>query len=144
MNLVAQTTTTDSSGSAVLWLGFAFAYLAFFIIYAVAAWQMYEKAGQPGWKCLIPIYNWYILLKIVGRPGWWLILFLIPFVNFVVWIIVAIDLAKSYGKGTGFAIGLIFLSVIFILILGYGDARYVGPAGGPGGLTPPPPPPAPA
>jgi hypothetical protein len=110
---------------------------------------MYEKAGQPGWACLIPIYNFYVLCKIVGRPGWWVILLFIPFVNVVIWIIVALDLAKSFGKGTGFAIGLIFLSVIFIMILGFGDDRYVGPAAAPGGMalgggTPPPPPPPPA
>jgi hypothetical protein len=143
MDLVAQTTSTDSGGG-VLWLAYLFGYLAFLIIYAVAAWQMYEKAGQRGWKALIPFYNWYVLLRIVGRPGWWLILMFIPFVNLVIWIIVSIDLAHSYGKGTWFAVGLIFLSVIFILILGYGDARYVGPAGSPGGITPAPPPPAPA
>jgi uncharacterized membrane protein YhaH (DUF805 family) len=67
-------------------------------------------------------------LKIVGRPGWWLVLFIIPFVNIVIWIIVAIDLAKSFAKSTGFAIGLIFLDFIFIPILGFGSAEYAGPA----------------
>jgi len=72
-----------------------------------------------------------VFLKLVGRDWWWILLLLIPFVNIVIWIIVSIDLAKSFGKGTGFALGLIFLSVIFILILGFGDARYVGPAAAP-------------
>lgn len=143
MDLVAQY-ATDSGGGGALWLAYFFGYLAFLLIYAVAAWQMYEKAGQRGWKALIPIYNWYILLKIVGRPGWWLILMFIPIVFVVVWIIVDIDLAHSFGKGGWFAVGLIFLSIIFILILGYGDSRYVGPAARPGGMTPTPPPPAPA
>ena len=71
-----------------------------------------------------------MLLKIVGRPGWWLILYFIPIVNIIVWIIVAIDLAKSFAKSTAFAVGLIFLAFIFIPILGFGPARYVGPAAG--------------
>jgi hypothetical protein len=144
----AQSTTVqiDAAGG-LAWGTFALIYLAFLVVYAIGAWKMYEKGGHPGWACLIPFYNTYILLKIVGRPGWWLILFFIPFVNFVIWIIVALDLAKSFGKGTGFAIGLIFLSLIFIMILGFGDDRYVGPAAAPGGMamggsTPPPPPPA--
>ena len=72
--------------------------------------EVYEKGDQPGWACLIPFYNIYVLMKIVGRPGWWLILFFIPIVNIIIWIIVTIDLAKSFGKGTGFAVGLIFLA----------------------------------
>ena len=69
-----------------------------------------------------------VLLKIVGRPWWWLILAMIPFVNFIILIIVELDLAKPFGKGVGFAIGLILLGPIFIMILGFGDARYQGPA----------------
>jgi hypothetical protein len=95
-----------------------------------ACWKIFTKAGQPGWAAIIPIYNWYILCKIVGRPGWWVILFFIPFINFIIGIIVCIDLAKSFGKGVGFAIGLILLGVIFFPILGFGSAQYQGPAAG--------------
>jgi hypothetical protein len=80
--------------------------------------------GGPAWAVLIPIYNLYVLLQTAGRPGWWLVLYLIPLVN----IVVAIDVAKSFGKGVGFALGLIFLGPIFYMILGFGDARYQGPA----------------
>ncbi len=76
----------------------------------------------------MPFYNIIVLLKIVGRPGWWLILAMIPLVNFILVIIINVDLAKSFGKGVGFAIGLILLSPIFIMILGFGDATYQGPA----------------
>lgn len=89
-----------------------------------AFWMIFQKAGQPGWAALIPIYNAWILLKAVNRPGWWLILFLIPFVNFIAYIIVMIDLAKVFGKGGGFAVGLIFLPFIFAPILGFGGAQY--------------------
>ncbi len=94
-------------------------------------WKLYTKAGKPGWAPIIPIYNWVVLLEIVGRPLWWIILLLIPVVNFVILIIVAIDLAKSYGKGGGFAVGLILLTPIFVLMLAFGDAQYVGPAARP-------------
>ena len=64
--------------------------------------MMFEKAGEAGWKSIIPIYNIIVLLKIVGREWWWVILFLIPIVGFIIWIIVALDLAKAFGRGTGF------------------------------------------
>ncbi|PYK25738.1 MAG: signal peptidase I [Verrucomicrobia bacterium] len=105
-------------------------WLAFMILMIAACWKIFTKAGQPGWASIIPIYNWYILCKIVGRPGWWVILLLIPFVNFIVGIILCIDLAKSFGKGVGFGIGLILLGVIFFPILGFGSAQYQGSAAG--------------
>ena len=103
-------------------------YFAFLVAVLAAFWQVFTKAGEPGWAILIPFYNMIVLLKIVGRPWWWLILAMIPFVNFIILIIVELDLAKSFGKGVGFAIGLILLGPIFIMILGFGDARYQGPA----------------
>jgi hypothetical protein len=141
MGWLAQTTTTTEP-SGVAWGTFVFFYLGFIVIYAIASWQMYVKAGEPGWKALIPFYNWYILLKIVGRPGWWLILFFIPLVNIITWIIVMSELSKSFGHGIAFTLGLIFLSFIFILILAFGPSRYLGPAGPEGGAMAPPPMPA--
>jgi hypothetical protein len=68
------------------------------------------------------------MLDIVGRPLWWIVLFLIPLVSLVVAIIVAIDMAKSFGKDTLFGLGLAFLGFIFYPMLGFGDATYQGPA----------------
>lgn len=90
----------------------------------VSYWKVFVKAGQPGWGIFIPIYNVYLLLKIAGRPGWWLILYLIPFVNIVIGIIVDIDIAKNFGKDTAFGLGLFFLGFIFIPILAFGSAEY--------------------
>lgn len=135
MDLIAQ--TTDAGGTSGFMLFF---WLAFVVLYIVGGWKTFEKAGQPGWAVLIPFYNFYIMLKIVGRPGWWLVLYFVPFVNFVIIIIVLVDLAKSFGKGIGFALGLIIFFPVFLMILGFGDARYVGPAAATGGSTPPPPP----
>jgi hypothetical protein len=100
------------------------------LLMIVAMWKVFAKAGQPGWASIIPIYNLYIWCKIVGRPGWWVILMLIPFVNIIVGIVLCIDMAKSFGKGVGFGIGLVFLGIIFLPILGFGSPQYQGPAAG--------------
>jgi len=100
------------------------------IVELIAMWKIFTKAGKPGWAVLIPIYNLYVMLEIVGRPWWYLLLFLVPLVNVVIAIILVFDLAKSFGKGAGFGIGLLLLGPIFIIILGFGKAQYVGPAAG--------------
>src|SRR5206468_6701743 len=100
------------------------------LLLIMAMWKVFTKAGQPGWASIIPIYNLCIWCKIVGRPGWWILLMLIPFVNFIILIILIIDLAKSFGKGVGFGIGLLLLAVIFFPILGFGSAQYQGPSAG--------------
>ena len=107
-------------------------YVAVIVFEIAALWHVFVKGGRPGWAAIIPFYNYYVLLKVVGRPGWWLILYFIPIINIVVWLIVAIDLAKSFGKGTGYGVGVFFLAFVFVPILGFGSARYVGPAAGTG------------
>jgi Family of unknown function (DUF5684) len=99
-------------------------WLALMVAVIVGCWKMFEKAGQPGWGVLIPIFNAYLLIKVAGRPGWWLLLLFIPLVNVVVGIIITVDVARNFGKGIGFALGLIFLGFIFYPILGFGDAQY--------------------
>ncbi len=109
-------------------LGSALFYLAIIVVMIIANWKIFEKGGQPGWAVLIPFYNIYVLLKLVGRPGWWLLLLLfVPIVNIIIAIIVTNDLSKSFGQGVGFTLGLIFLSPIFLLLLGFGDYKYIGP-----------------
>lgn len=94
-------------------------------VFAIAGmWTTFAKAGQPGWGCIIPIYNALLMLRIAGRPAWWLLLFLIPFVNIVIGIIVGIDIARNFGKGALFGLGLAFFSIIFYPILGFGSAQY--------------------
>lgn len=104
--------------------------LALMVLMIASMWKIYTKAGEPGWAAIIPIYNVLILLKIVGKPGWWIVLFFIPFVNFVVAILVYLSLANAFGKGAGYALGLMFLSIIFFPLLAFSDARYVGPTQG--------------
>jgi hypothetical protein len=98
------------------------------ILMTASIWKFFTKAGQPGWASLIPIYNLIKLLKIVGRPLWWIVLFIIPLANIVAIIIVYIDLAQSFGKGTGFGIGMLLVPFVFLPMLAFGDAEYEGPA----------------
>jgi hypothetical protein len=109
--------------------GFLLVMLACAVIMIASMWKVFTKAGQPDWAAIVQSDR---TLQIVGRPLWWILLMLIPLVNFVIAILVYIDLAKSFGKSTGFGIGLVFLSFIFFPILGFGDARYIGPGGGQG------------
>lgn len=90
-----------------------------------AYWKVFEKAGQPGWSALIPIYNAYIFLKIAGKPGWWLLLYLIPGLNLIMMIITTVAFAERFGKSTGFVLLLLFFPIVAIPILGFGDAVYV-------------------
>lgn len=106
--------------------------LAIAVLVIGGLWKIFAKAGEPGWAAIIPIYSTIVLLKIVGKPAWWFILFLIPGVSFIIWILVAIELAKKFGQSTGYGIGLALLSVIFIPMLGFGSAQYQGGGGAPG------------
>jgi hypothetical protein len=103
-------------------------YVVFILLVVVSLWKLFEKAGKPGWAAIIPIYNIIVFLEIIGRPLWWILLLLIPCVNVVVSIMTSIDFAKSYGKETGYGIGLWILPIIFYPMLAFGDAKYVGPA----------------
>jgi len=113
--------------------------LAIFVLVIAGLWKVFTKAGEAGWKSIIPIWNIIVVLRIAGRPWWWLFLFLIPIVNIVIGIIAYYDLSKSFGKGVGYTLGLIFLNPLFIMILGFGSAQYIGPGGRPQQLLAPPP-----
>jgi hypothetical protein len=108
-------------------------WLAIAVIGIIAGWKIFTKAGQPGWAYIIPIYSFIVLMRIIGRPWWWLLLMLVPLLNIVLIFIIAIDLAKSFGRSAAFGVGLVFLSFIFALILGFGSDTYRGPRGEDGG-----------
>ena len=108
--------------------------LAFYVLIIVAQWKIFTKAGQEGWKALIPIYNVVVLYKIIGLSPWLLLLYLLSVVPVVGWIISialsivsTVKLAKAFNQSTAFIFGLLFLSPIFQMILGFGKAEYVGP-----------------
>ncbi len=120
----------DSSIFGAAMLGYLAVLLVVYILVVIAMWKVFTKAGKPGWASLIPVYNMVVMYQIVGLNPWLLLLYLIPFVNWIAALVLSImlnvKLAKVFGKSTGFAIGLIFLNPIFLLILGFGDAKYVG------------------
>jgi hypothetical protein len=139
------TTTDDSSLLGGLGAGFTLIILLVMAVTIVSMWKIFTKAGQPGWAAIVPIYNVYVLLQIVGRPWWWLLLMLagfIPFVGWIVSVVVSIvisnDLSKSFGKGVGMTVLLVLLPVIGYPMLAFGDAKYQGPAAlnSGGGTTP--------
>ncbi len=103
---------------------FMVVYLAVVLLIVASMWKIFVKAGKPGWAAIVPIYNLIVLLEISGKPVWWFLLMLIPFVNLVILALVCISLAKNFGKGAGFGLGLLFLSPIFYPMLAFGDARY--------------------
>ncbi|MCS7074446.1 MAG: DUF5684 domain-containing protein [Bacteroidia bacterium] len=102
-------------------------YLAIFILSIASLWVIFTKAGKPGWAAIVPIYNFIVLLQIIGKPWWWVLLLLIPIVNIVIAILTNYYLAKVFGKGIGFTIGLVLLGFIFLPILAFGDSKYIGP-----------------
>lgn len=123
----------DGQVSGILFLAVILLVVLFYIY---VGWRIFEKAGRAGWKVLIPIYNAVVTHRIVGRPGWWVILYFIPIINLLPTILIPIDTAKSFGKGTGFGIGLLLLGPIFGPILAFGDATYQGPAAADDGTAP--------
>ena len=110
---------SSSSGNIEL-----FAILALTVVIFAGFWKMFEKAGEPGWAGIIPIYNLYILVKISGNAWWWFILLLVPVVNFFAALKISIDVAGKFNRGVLFGLGLMFVSFIFYPLLGFGDSQY--------------------
>ena len=103
---------------------FMILWFAIIVLMVVSCWKIYKKAGQPGWAAIVPVYNIVVLLHIIKKPVWWVILMFIPFVNIIFAIIMTYNLAKVFGKGVGFSIGIIFLPFIFYPILAFGKSQY--------------------
>ena len=119
--LLQETSTTDtnaapSAAAAGMGIGFMLVILAFGLLMLISVWKVFTKAGKPGWASIVPLYNIIVLIQICGKPIWWFIIY--PFLVF--------PLATKFGKGVGFALGLLFLFPIFWPILAFGDAKYQG------------------
>jgi hypothetical protein len=97
------------------------------VLMIATIWRIFSKAGEAGWKCLIPIYGALVMQRILGRPWWWVLWLLVPGLNIIPAIIECFDLAKVFGKGAGYGLGLLFLGPLFMMVLAFGSARYVGP-----------------
>src|SRR5262245_9002029 len=101
--------------------------LAILAVLFASVWTVFKKAGKPGWLLLIPIYNLVTFFRIAGKPGWWVVLLPIPVVNFFVLLLASIGLAKAFGRGTRFGLGLFFLGPLFYPLLAFSNLRYRKP-----------------
>jgi len=139
MNLLTTFAQYDPQGQAMGWLLVLaimiilplLIVLPLVIFLIITYWKLFKKAGRNGWEAIVPFYNMYVLTEISGQNGWLFLLTLIPGVGGAIWtIMVSIKLAPAFGKDPAYAIGLIFLPIIFYPILAFGSARYVlgGPA----------------
>jgi|BarGraNGADG00312_1021997.scaffolds.fasta_scaffold20231_2 hypothetical protein len=122
------------AGAAVMFL----LMIAVYVVVVIGWWKTFVKAGQPGWAAIVPFYNLYIWVKIAGRPTWWFWVMLvgvllgwIPILGWIliigVWVmslLLALDVAKNFGQGTGFGILLWLFSGIMYLVLGFGNYQY--------------------
>lgn len=98
------------------------------VVMVVALWKMFEKAGEEGWKAIVPFYNTYTMFRLAGRNGWGFLLGFIPFVNIIVYVIVMLDFGKHFGKSSVWSFFLlVLLPFIGYLLLGFGSDKYVGP-----------------
>ncbi len=123
----------DTSVAATL-APFYFIVVALGVYEVYCYWRIFSKAGRQGWLAIIPIVNFVVLLRIIGRSPLWLLVLLIPgvdlFFMFFFFIWVNWDLGKSFGKGILFRFGLLFLNIIFVSLLAFDDSRYKGPTAG--------------
>ena len=102
-------------------------YLVMLVVLAVSVWKLFEKADYAGWKCLIPFYNIYIIFEATCGNGWLFLLLFIPLVNYIMYIYLAYKTALAFDKGIGYTLGFIFLPFVFIPVLAFGNAEYIGP-----------------
>ena len=139
-NSVANGTVNSSTAAASMILGGFFAFfmisvciigLVVTILNIIATWKIFTKAGQAGWKSLIPIYNTVVLYKVAGISPLWVLSYLVFWVPILgplfvlgVNIYAMINLSRAFGKEDVFAVGLVLLNTIFIMILGFGKSEY--------------------
>lgn len=122
IQLAQVTVETSTSGNPIT----AVIGLIFVLLTFASWWLVFAKAGEPGCLAFIPIVNVITILRIAGKPWWWIFGFFIPILNFILAIVVLIDFAKAFGKGTLFALGLVFFNFIFMLILAFDNSEYQG------------------
>lgn len=119
-----------SAAGAAFGAGYMIVCLAIVVVILVGWWKMFEKAGKPGWAAIVPFYNFYCLADMAFGNGWLFLLIFVPCASAIFAIIVWIKLAAAFGKSVLFGIGMVLFPYIFVLILGFGDAQYIGPNGG--------------
>jgi len=114
------------AAAANIWKTFALVFLFVVLLMIISLWRVFEKSGEPGWACLVPIYNMVVLLNIAGKPIWWLLLLFIPLINIIIYLLVFIAVAERFGKGALFGLGLFLFGFIFWPVLAFDDSAYQG------------------
>jgi hypothetical protein len=96
------------------------------LVVIIGIWKVFEKAGEPGWASLVPVYNLMVMARIAGQPEINGLLCFIPIVGIYFGAMLCIDLAQKFGKDAMYGIGLLLLGIIFFPMLGFGSAQYEG------------------
>ncbi len=104
-------------------------FLPYFLLQIVGLYKMFQKAGKPGWKAIIPIYNYWVWVKIIGKPWWWFVLLFVPVINVLVYLGILVEIAKVFGKFSfGSHVLAVLFSPLYFLYLGFADSEiYIGP-----------------
>jgi Family of unknown function (DUF5684) len=110
--------------ASILGIGALLPLLLFLVLVLASLWKVFVKAGEAGWKGIIPVYNIFVLVKIAGKPWWWFLLLFIPGVNIIIAVLLNIALAARFGQGAIFGLGLTFFGFIFFPVLAFGKAEY--------------------
>lgn len=109
---------------------FVFVFLiGWYIFQGLAYYKFFEKSGKAGWIGFIPFYNYYTHIEIVGRPKWWVVLLLVPVINFFVGLTIHLDLMKSFGRYTYLdqVLGVI-IAPFYMTYIAWTDTKYLGKA----------------
>ena len=93
------------------------------LLVLISWFRIFSKAGQAGWKALVPFFNIFIFTKIAKKPIWWIAIYLVIPVGYI---LSALQISKLFGKKLIFSIGLIFLPMVFFPLLAFGKAEYFG------------------
>jgi len=125
LSLLAQSSSSGAAGGIV----FVILYLALIVLMLASLWKIFAKMTQPGWYGIIPIFNYCVIAKQSGKDWWWGLLPLVPCIGIIFLIILWNELAKMFGKGVGYTVGIVILPFIFLPMLAFGSAEYQGPQG---------------
>jgi hypothetical protein len=123
--VLASTSLTAGADITQLWSITGVFGLIWYVLYAIALWRVFTKAGYAGILAIIPIVNLFVLTRVANLSAWLTLLYIIPIVNIILGIIVAVRVGRGFGKGGGFSFFLLWLIAwIGLFIIGLGSSTY--------------------
>lgn len=117
----------ESSGGGMAAVIMGVIALVLCVICIVSEWKIFEKAGEPGWASIAPLYNLYVMAKITMGNGLFFLLVFVPIAQMIIVLIMGWKLIKAFGGGFGMFLLYLFLPFIALPIIAFGDAQYLGP-----------------